>query len=122
MPLFTDPVTINDGAADRSFSFRAQIADSKSIVGEWIEPAAALSASSKFVVKHDETKTDVRRRLLQRVENAAILDETLRPITVNFTVTHHPEHTEAQITAEVTLALNALGIATTLPALLDGLI
>jgi len=46
MGLFTNPVVLNDGVGARTFSFRAQQSDKKSIVGDYIEDAAAIADES----------------------------------------------------------------------------
>lgn len=124
MPLFTDPLVLNDGTVNRTFSFRAQLADNNSVVGEWIEPAGTLQKDAKLVVKHDEKITSTtRRRLLQCRGNYVIADGvTLKPITVNFTITHHKEHTLAQITELVTLIRDATGEADFVSNLSHGLV
>lgn len=121
MPLFSNPVTLNDGNVDRTFAFRAQIADEKSIIGEWVEPAAALELNSKLTIKHDERSPTVRRRLVQRRAMLSIGTET-KPITINFTVTHHPNHTLSQINAEAALLRDALAETNFLSGLLHGYI
>lgn len=111
MPLFTNPVTLNDGSANRVFSFRGQIPDSKSIVGSWIEPAAAIEANSELVVKHD-TSGNTPRHLLQRstyVHPSANTEDTaLKRITVNVTIQAANDFTDAEIQKEVNLIIDAL--------------
>lgn len=111
MPLFTDPVVLNDGSTDRTFSFLAQLADKKALAGEWTEPAADTSDESKLISKQDRSSATLRRRLLQSKANHVTLTRGLRPITVNFTVTHDVEHTSEQITEQVTLTKSALNAA-----------
>lgn len=108
MPLFTDPVVISDGTANHTFTFLAQLADKRALAGEWTEPAAEASVESKLISKQDRTSATFRRRLLQRKANRATLTRGLRPITVNVTVAHDVEHTNAQITEEITIMRNAL--------------
>lgn len=115
MPLFTDPVVLNDGTADRSFSFLAQLADKKALAGEWTEPAADTSKESKLVSKQDRSSSTLRRRLLQCKANHTTITRGMRPITVNFTVAHDVEHTTAQIEEQLVLcraALSASGFVT----------
>lgn len=121
MPLFADPKTLNDGTVDHVFTFRSQLPDAKSIVGEWVEPAAELSENSKIVVKHD-AKGTVKRRLLQRTVSREILDGSLEPITINVTIAHHNEHTSEQIQPEVTIVTNAATDASFVNNFLQGLI
>lgn len=122
MPIFTDPVVLNDGAADHSFTFRAQIPDKKSIVGEWVEPASTLSEDSKLTVKHDASSPTIKRRLVQRTKKVAINDGSLKLLTVNLTVTHHPEHTSAEITKQIVLLKDALNESTFVQNFLMGLV
>lgn len=114
MPLFSNPVTLNNGA-DHIFTFRSQVFDSsakKAIVGEWVEGAAPLIDDSKLVVKHDSSSATVRRRLLQRKVNKATTTRGYRPITINITVAYDTEHTNAQVEAELLLVKDALAEAT----------
>lgn len=110
--LFTSPVTLNNGA-DHTFTFHGQKLDPKSFVGIWKEYAADVSAASTLTVKHDESSPTVRRRLLQRTINVSVSEEIgLKPITVNFTVLHHPSHASADILAQIALVKDALAKAT----------
>lgn len=97
MGLYTSPVTFTVNTIARIFSFRAQLPDPKSVVGEYVETAAPLSAASKLVVKHDATSKTVTRSLLKYSCNKTVADGvTLKPLTINFTMICHPEHTAAQ--------------------------
>jgi len=107
MPLFTNPVTLNNGA-DHIFAFKSQIPDNRAIVGLWVEPAAPLADASQIIIKHDETSATVRRRLLQRKVLRTTTSRGLRPITVNLTVAYDVEHTLANIEAEILLVKDAL--------------
>lgn len=122
MGLFENPVILNDGAGDHTFAFRAQLADKKSIVGEWVEPTSTLSEESKITIKHDSSSSAYRRRLIQRTKKVAVLDGTLKMLTVNLTVTHHPEHTTAEITKQIALLKDALNEANFVQNFLMGLI
>lgn len=122
MGLFTNPVVLNDGSADHTFNFRAQLPDKKAIVGEWVEPASALSEESKITVKHDSSSAVVRRRLIQRTKKVAINDGSLKLMTVNLTVTHHPEHSSAEITKQISLLKDTLNEANFVQNFLMGLI
>lgn len=111
MPLFTNPVTVSDGTVNHIFSFTAQLADKKALVGEWGESAADANVESKLVSKQDRSSATLRRRLLQRKANRPTITRGLRPITVNVSVTHDVEHTSVQITEEMTIMQNALAAA-----------
>lgn len=124
MPLFTNPVTLNNGA-DHIFTYRSQLYDSsakKAIIGEWIEPEAPLADDSKIVVKHDSSSATVRRRLVQRRVNRPTITRGLRPVTVNVTVAYDVEHTDAHVEAELSLVKDIFAEATFAANLLDGLI
>lgn len=123
MPLFTDPVIINDGVAERTFTFRAQVdSPKKTAAGEWVEPSAPLAEDSKLIVKHDSSNSVMRRRLLQRMSKAAIADGALKPITINITITHHCEHTKADIAKQFALTKDATNEAAFLDNFLMGLL
>jgi hypothetical protein len=114
MSLFTDPVTLNDGSSDHIFNTRNQITGLKS--GQfgrvWIESAAAAAVASLVTVKHDESSATLRRRLVQYKYNATITDGvTYKPITANFSVIAHPEHTDAQVTVACGVIEAALAVA-----------
>lgn len=105
MALLTTPLVLNDGTANRTFSFRAQQPDKKSVVADYIEDAAPLTAESLIVVKHDSTGS-VNRHLLQRkvrVLPAGATDGNLKRITLNLTVTVDPAFTIAEALPEFTL-------------------
>lgn len=125
MPLFTDPKTLSDGTSNHIFSFRAQLptTEKNTVAGEYIETAASLASSSKLAVKHNSSKSTVTRRLFQRTVNKVISDgATFKPITVNFTITCHPEHTLAQLSPEVLILTAGIADATFLANFNAGLI
>lgn len=93
--LFTS-LTFNNGTA-HVFVSKGQIPNNNSIVVEYIEPAASLSEKSKLTVKHDLKSAAIDRHLLQRTVQLACSDGIVRPITVNFTVTHSKLHTPADV-------------------------
>lgn len=122
--VFINPVTLNDGTADRSFAFRAQITDKsgKSIVGEWIEPAAPIADDSKITIRHDVSSTKVRRRNM-RVSSMALVDATTRKmLTVNISIAYDPSHNETDITKHFKLAIDAASEATFLSNFIRGLV
>lgn len=122
MPIFSNPVTLNNGA-DHIFSFRNQIYDTtakRAIIGEWIEKAAPLADDSRIVVKHDTSSPTVRRRLVQRKVNRATTTRGLRPITINLTVAYDVEHTDAFVEAELALVKDIFAEATFAANFLDG--
>lgn len=124
MPLFTSPITLNNGA-DHIFVFRNQVMDQsakKAIIGEWVEQAAPLADESKIVVKHDSSSATVRRRLVQRRVNRTTTTRGMRPITVNLTIAYDVEHTDAHVEAEIALVKDILAEATFAANFLDGLI
>jgi len=112
MGLFTDPlVLVDEDTNNRTFNFRAQLSEPNAIVGEYIEPAAAIASTSKLVVKHTTSAGGLKRHLLQRVET---FDKTADPtdgsaaIVVNLTISHDPLATNAQIQNQLTLMIDAL--------------
>jgi hypothetical protein len=124
MGLFTSPVTLNDGVGDRIFAFRSQVFDKKSVVGEYIETAAALSANSVIRVKHDPN-SPVPRHLLQRtVFLAPAADATgkLYQVTQNYTIVASSLFTDAELLPENVLFRDALGEANVMKSLLQNLI
>lgn len=123
MGIFVDPLVANDGTEDRTFNFRSQLTDKKSVVGEWVEPSASLAADSRVVIKHDTSSPVVRRRLLQHSQQVLLADGvTRKPITVNITLTYNPSHGEADITKVIKIALAAASKATFIGNFLRGLI
>jgi hypothetical protein len=122
MPLFSNPVVLTDGTDTHSFSYRAQLNDNKSIVGEWVEPAASLTDASAIIIKHD-TKSVVKRRLLQRKIMLPTIDPLIfEPCTINFTITHHSSHALADIQKQVNVVVDAIQEENFVNNLLQGLI
>lgn len=121
MSLFTNPVTLNNGA-DHIFTFRNQLSDKKSVGGEWVEPAAPLADDSKIVSKHDASSATVVRSLVSRKVNRTTPTRGMRPITVNLTVAYDKEHTNAMVEAEVALVKDILAEATFAANLLNRMI
>lgn len=122
MSLFTTPMTLNDGVADRIFSFLRQEPDSNVIVAKYIEDAAAVADESQLVVRHDERKT-VKRHLLQRriyMVPAASVDGEPELVTINFTVNAPGSFTVAELLPEFVLTKDALNETDFLANLLAG--
>lgn len=112
MGLFTDPVTLIDGAAaSRTFHFRNQEPNDRSLIGVYIEPAAESDEKSKIIVKHDQ-KSPVPRHLLQRstyVHPSGNTDDNEKKlITVNLTVVASDEFSDAEIESELIILLDAI--------------
>lgn len=110
MGLFSNPVVLTDGVdVTRNFSFRAQRADTRSIVGDYIEDSSQpIAAESLLVVKHDTRS--VPRHLLQRTIKkvpAANTDGVRKQVTVNLTITADPAFTDAEIQTEVNILIDA---------------
>lgn len=122
MGLFTNPVVLNDGVGDRTFSFRAQQPDSKSLVGDYIEDAAAISAESLLVVKHDLKSTAPRHLVQTTILAVPAAGEAgvYERITINSTVTAHKLFTVAEITPQFVLHQDALGEASFIANFLAG--
>ena len=101
MGLFTDPMTlVDEDSANRVFNFRAQLIETNSVVGEYVEPLAAIASNSKLVVKHTTQASGTKRHLVQRTQT---FDLTADPtdgseaVIVNLTISHSPLATEAQV-------------------------
>lgn len=121
MALFTTPLVLNDGTVARTFSFRSQQPDKKSVVGDYIEDAAAIAAESLFVVKHDNSGS-VPRHLLQRTEYsvpAAATDGLRRRQTINLTIVADPLFTAAEVLKNYTLMVDAMAEANVLSSMLS---
>lgn len=110
MGLFTSTV-FNNGTA-HTFVERGQIPDAKSIIREYIEPAAAQSAQSKIKVYHDLNTANRVRSLLQRTVYLADSAGILKLVTVNFTVTCAPTHVAADVILEQKLLAAAIADTT----------
>lgn len=126
MGLFTNPVVLTDGVdVTRNFYFRAQRADTKSVVGDYVEDSSQpIAAESVLVVKHDARNTP--RHLLQRSINrrpaAWAATEPLSRITLNLTVTADKAFTAAEIQTELNILIDAAQEANFLNNLLSGMI
>lgn len=123
MGLFTNPVTLTDGVdTTRIFSFRAQRADTKSVVGDYIEDGPSIAEESLLVVKHDTRS--VPRHLLQRSTKrhpaANTGDAILLPITINFTMTADRAFTAAELQTELNILIDAAQEANFVSGMLSG--
>lgn len=118
MGLLSNPVVLNDGTGNRTFSFRSQRPDNRSVVGDYIEDAAASAANSIITIKHDLRAVSSPRALIQRVYNKvpAAGTEYLQ-ITQNYTIVASSLFTVAELTGEFTLFLDALSEANVLAGL-----
>lgn len=107
MGLFTNPVVLDT----RSFSFRSQQQDKKSVVGDYIEDAASIAAESLLTVKHDSTGTTPRHLLQRSIWRvpAAATDGILRRITVNLTITADKLFTAVEVQDELDIIVDACG-------------
>lgn len=101
MGLFT-ALVFNDGSA-HTFVFRGQMPDLKSIIGEYIEPAATIESASKIRIKHDVSSKTLRRSLLQSQRYVATSAGVLKPITCNTTVIYDPLHPAASVISQTKL-------------------
>lgn len=109
MGLFTSPVTLNNGAA-HIYSFKGQLPDPKSMIGQYVEAAAAAALKQIILVKQDERSATVVRRLLSFKCEKTIADGiTYKPITVNLTAIYHPQHTSTQVSDQIKLVPAACG-------------
>lgn len=101
MGLFASSQVINDGTSDRTFDFRAQIPNPKSIVGEYIESANTADQST-LTAKHELGSSRVQRSVLQhRILADVDTEGTTEPITVNLSVAYDKRHS----TTDVSLAI-----------------
>lgn len=116
MGLFTNPVVLDL----RSFSFRSQQSDKKSVVGDYIEDAASIASESLITVKHDNTGTTPRHLLQRSIKKvpAAATDGVLRRITINGTITCDKLFTAAEVQDEVDVFIDAWGEANIVSGLL----
>lgn len=121
MPILTSPKTLNDGTADHTFSFRAQLPDPKYIVGQWIEAAAAANIKSLLTIKHDD-RGKVIRRLAQRSRLQALTSDAtvLKPITINVTATYDPDHSVSEVAKDMIIARAMLTDANFITNFLQG--
>lgn len=80
MSLFsTNPVVVTDGVDTHSFSFRAQLPDNKSVVGEYIDDDLLSIDGSKLVVKQDENSGKPRRLFSRRINLLTADGVTYKP-------------------------------------------
>lgn len=114
MGLFSNPVVFNDGTDDRTFDFRSQRPDAKSIVGDYIESGSLPAAASLITIKHDLRAKTALRDLLQRTHNvvpAASTDGLHKPITINLTIVAHELFSASEIEKELNITIAAANAA-----------
>jgi hypothetical protein len=125
MGLFTNPVAVSDGTDTRTFAYRAQLSNVKTVGADYIESAASSAAKSLIVVKHD-LRTPIVRNLLQRTHRvhpeADTDSDDLKAITVNLTITAHEDFSEAEIQKEVNILVELVGEANFVKSMRSGII
>lgn len=124
MGLFTSPLVLTDGVdTTRNFSFRAQVADAKSVIGEYIEDGPSIAEESLLVVKHD-TRSSTPRHLIQRKTNrhpaANTADTILKPMTVNLTFNGSKDFSAAEWQTELNILIDAAQEANFVAGMLAG--
>jgi hypothetical protein len=118
MSLFTDPLVLNDGSADRTFKARGPVEQGGAIIGyDYIEPAQSSKVDSRIVVKHTLDKSGLQRDFVQ-VRSNQPLPEAFQTATLiespcfcNFSMGAYPGITDAVIQAHVTLLIDAISEA-----------
>lgn len=109
MGLLSNPVTLSDGTANHIYNFRGQVVgNGKSVVGEYLEPAAA--ALSKLAVKQDDSGS-IKRRLFQTQRLVTGSDGKLYLDTVNTSHTYHELIPIADVKKSFVLHLDAFAEA-----------
>lgn len=112
MGLLTSPQVINDGVADRTLVFRGQIPSKDgSLVGEYVEPAAALASQSKLLGKHSETSKVVRSVVQSSEIEYDAEGIELGRVTVNVSFVYGKANTSAFIKKRAKIATNAVNLA-----------
>lgn len=126
MGLFSDPIVLSDDGGittARSFTFRAQLNENGSVVGELVEPAALAAEKSVLRSKHSTSNAGVERHLFQRSCRALLPDAlTYSPITVNFTVACSESMAKDTVKEQIFIALDGMSEATFQENFLNGLI
>lgn len=112
MGLFSNPQVINDGVADRTFVFKGQsFPKDGSLIGEYVEPAAAIAAQSKVLAKHSETSKLIRSVVQSTEVEYGITGVELGRVTVNVSYTYAKTNTSAFVKKRAKLATNAVNLA-----------
>lgn len=114
MGLFTTPLVINDGTADRTFDFLYQTPGD--LLGSvYNEPAGSSINQSKLSAQHTTAKSGRERHMLQSSEEVDLVnpgadDPSIDSIVINLSVAHHPLHAATDVEKRVLLLLAAAGI------------
>jgi len=120
MGLFTDPLVLTDGTDSHTFNFRGQLPDNsgRSLIGDYVEPAAGVAADSKLTIKHDlrsKTPRHLASRQINKRPAANTDDATLLPITINYTIVASNDFSDAELALEHNITIDALQEAGFLP-------
>lgn len=104
--LFTTPLTLNDGVADRIFNWLRQVPGE--IAGLYKETAATAISESQLKTAHSVQKNLKKRHMLQKTEvvdlvNPGDSDPSNDAIVVTITVVHNSKHSDAEIEKQVKL-------------------
>lgn len=95
MGLFTSLV-FNNGTAHTMVSV-GQVPDAKSMIGKYIEPAAASASQVQLYSKQDASSNTLKRSLLQYKVWVLNSESIYEPITVNYTTVRSKKHADADV-------------------------
>lgn len=131
MSLFTTlPVSLVDSAVQPiatldsalSISFRCQLPDAKSVVGEYvISEDEPTGVSPVLLIKHQESKT-VKRSLASLKIDALTADDTYAGITVNLSVVNDRKHSDSQVVNQLEVMRCLMGTPGFLQGICDGMV
>lgn len=124
MGLFTNPVTLTDGTNNHVFEYRAQRFDARSMIGDYIEPAAAAESASLLTVKQDLTK-QVQRHLVQRsiyLTPAADTESDPLRVTINVSVTCDKKFVHTEVQPQLNIVIDGMAEANFLRNLMNGML
>lgn len=110
MGLLTSTQVINDGTADRTFVYRGQIPNVKSLVSEYFEPAS-MATDSKITAKYENSTSPVQRSVLGTTCLLADATGVLQKVTFNTSVVHDKGHNLAEIEKIFNLHCAAIAIS-----------
>lgn len=86
MSLFSTTQIVNDGTADRTFTWRGQVPDPKAIKSEYFEPASSPQVT--ITAKYEASSSPTQRSVFSTKGFVPDSAGVKQPVTINTSVAH----------------------------------
>lgn len=109
MSLLTSPQTVNDGSADRIFTWRGSMPDPKSVKSEYFE--AATTPQTLMIAKYEASNSPTQRSVFSTQGYVTDAGGVKQKVTINTSVAHGKLLPLADVEKLFELHVNALELS-----------